>query len=124
MGSIVWSSCQRRPSSRSTYPQSAAAAFVVGLSRSASHWNASVVDVRSTNEPGVLDIDDPGCRMVLIPQTPDQEIRFELASDEGSGTDLTWILTSPVEMDGAAVGHRRFRLNHLLWAELRYSYGQ
>ena len=77
-------------------------------------------------EPSVLDSRKP----VLVvwssiwPQTPDQEIRFELASDGASGTDLTWILTSPVEMDGAAVGHRRFRLNHLLWAELRYSYGQ
>jgi hypothetical protein len=33
------------------------------------------------------------------------------------GTGLTWILTSPVELGASAVGHRRFRFNHLLWAD-------
>ena len=61
----------------------------------------------------------------IWPKTPEQVIRFELASDGFSGTALTWILTSPTQLDDpSAVGHRRYRLNHLLWAELRYSYGQ
>lgn len=60
----------------------------------------------------------------IWPQTPEQLIRFDIASDGSDGTALTWTLTSPTELDAAAVGHRRYRLNRLLWAELRYSYGQ
>jgi uncharacterized protein YndB with AHSA1/START domain len=60
----------------------------------------------------------------LWPSTPDQSIRFDIASDGASGTALTRTLTSPVEVDDAAVGHRRYRLNKLIWADLRYSYGQ
>jgi hypothetical protein len=61
----------------------------------------------------------------IWPQTPDQVIRFELTPDGSGGTALTWILTSPTPLDDpGAVGHRRYRLNHLLWADLRYSYGQ
>lgn len=59
----------------------------------------------------------------IWPKTPDQIIRFDL-SPRGEATALTWTLTSPYEMDASAVGHRRFRLNKLLWADLRYSYGQ
>lgn len=61
----------------------------------------------------------------IWPNTPDQRIRFDLISDGGGGTALTWTLSSPVPVDDPAVlGHRRYRLNHLLWADLRYSYGQ
>jgi len=51
-------------------------------------------------------------------------IRFEVASDGYSGTNLTWTLTSPVALDPSVIGHQRFRLNKLFWADLRYSYGQ
>lgn len=60
----------------------------------------------------------------IWPGTPDQIIRFDVAPGDPDGTSLTWTLTSPVEMDDSAVGHRRYRLNRLIWAELRYSYGQ
>jgi hypothetical protein len=60
----------------------------------------------------------------IWPTTPDQIIRFDIASDGEGGTALTWTLTSPGELDDAAVGHRRYRLNKLIWADLRYSYGQ
>jgi hypothetical protein len=60
----------------------------------------------------------------IWPNTPDQIIRFDIAPDGGDGTALTWTLTSPTELDDAAVGHRRYRLNKLIWADLRYSYGQ
>ena len=60
----------------------------------------------------------------IWPQTPEQLIRFELESDGAEGTALTWTLMSPTELDASAVGHRRYRLNRLIWADLRYSYGQ
>jgi|SoiMethySBSTD1v2_1073268.scaffolds.fasta_scaffold1490230_1 hypothetical protein len=57
-------------------------------------------------------------------RTPEQIIRFDVASDGSEGTALTWTLLSPTERDDSSVGHRRYRLNHLMWADLRYSYGQ
>jgi hypothetical protein len=59
----------------------------------------------------------------IWPKTADQLIRFDL-SPRGEATTLMWTLTSPYEMDSSALGHRRFRLNKLLWEDLRYSYGQ
>jgi hypothetical protein len=60
----------------------------------------------------------------IWPQTPDQLVRFDIAPDGYSGTALTWTLTSPTDLEDPAVGHRRYRLNKLIWADLRYSYGQ
>jgi hypothetical protein len=51
-------------------------------------------------------------------------IRLEVAPDAHAGTTLTWTLTSPCELDPSVIGHQRFRLNKLLSADLRYSYGQ
>jgi len=59
----------------------------------------------------------------IWPETPGQVIRFDIASDASWGTALTWTLTSPPKLDDSAVGHRRYRLNRLIWADLRYSYG-
>jgi hypothetical protein len=60
----------------------------------------------------------------IWPPTPEQVIRFDLEPDGGSGTRLTWTLTSPTPLeDPGALGHRRYRLNRLIWADLRYSYG-
>jgi hypothetical protein len=60
----------------------------------------------------------------LWPDTPEQIIMFELAGGRG-GTLLTWTWLSPTDHDDpATVGHRRYRLNRLIWADLRYSYGQ
>jgi hypothetical protein len=77
-------------------------------------------------EPRVLESVEP--RLVvwssIWPETPEQIIRFDTAPDGQNGTSLTWTLTSPTELDDAAVNHRRYRLNRLIWADLRYSYGQ
>lgn len=57
---------------------------------------------------------------------PDAVIRFDLPRDEGGyGTDLRWTLEvdEPVP-DGALVGHMCKRLNELINANLRYSFGQ
>jgi len=60
----------------------------------------------------------------IWPTTPEQVIRFDLESDGMSGTRLTWTLTSPTPLeDPGALGHRRYRLNRLIRADLRYSYG-
>src|SRR5262249_54372712 len=60
----------------------------------------------------------------IWPKTPAQIIRFDIASDGSEGTRLTWTLTSSTEVDAGALGHRRYRLNRLIWADLRFSYGQ
>jgi len=76
-------------------------------------------------EPKILESVEPTLVVwsSIWPQTPDQVIRFELARNSESGTDLTWVLLAPEELDPSAVGHRRFRINYLLWSDLRYSYG-
>jgi hypothetical protein len=56
---------------------------------------------------------------------PDAVIEFDLPSDGGSGTDLSWTLLVDVPTpDAALLGHMRKRLNVLINAELRYSFGQ
>ena len=43
----------------------------------------------------------------------------------GSETSLTFTLLTPDDPpDQSTTGHLRYRLNHLLFADLRYSYGQ
>jgi hypothetical protein len=62
----------------------------------------------------------------LWPRRPDALIRFSLPPGEGgSGTDLEWVLLvdEPVP-DASLLGHLRHRLNHLVNADLRYSFGQ
>jgi hypothetical protein len=55
---------------------------------------------------------------------PDATIRFDLADSPG-GTDLRWTLDvdEPVP-DPSLVGHMRKRLNELINANLRYTFGQ
>ena len=62
----------------------------------------------------------------LWPQRPDAVIRFDLPADaSGQGTDLTWtlVLDEP-EPHPSLLGHLRKRINELVNAELRYSFGQ
>jgi hypothetical protein len=57
---------------------------------------------------------------------PDAVIRFDLPRDgAGFGTDLQWTLQvdEPVP-DDALLGHMRKRLNELVNANLRYTFGQ
>ncbi|MFC4942085.1 hypothetical protein [Pseudonocardia sp. GCM10023141] len=61
----------------------------------------------------------------LWPSRPDARVRFDLAPDPTGGTALTWTLLvdEPVP-DPSKVGHLRKRINQLINADLRYSYGQ
>ncbi|MCW2633690.1 MAG: hypothetical protein JWQ99_57 [Blastococcus sp.] len=60
----------------------------------------------------------------LWPRRPDDVVRFELRPLSG-GTAVRWTMTTDAEPpDDSATGHLRYRLNHLLWADLRLSYGQ
>ena len=61
----------------------------------------------------------------LWTKRPDAIVEFDLAPETGSGTDLQWTLLvdAPVPAD-ALVGHLRKRLNQLINAELRYTFGQ
>jgi hypothetical protein len=62
----------------------------------------------------------------LWPRRPDARIIFELPPGRaGGGTDLRWTLTvdEPVP-DDSLTGHLRKRINTLIHADLRYTYGQ
>lgn len=54
----------------------------------------------------------------------DAIVQFDLPRDEGSGTDLRWTLLvdEPVP-DEALAAHMRKRLNQLINANLRYTFG-
>lgn len=61
----------------------------------------------------------------LWPVRPDAQVRFDLPPDGGAGTDLCWTLTvEDQDPDPAQLGHWCKRLNVLINAELRYSFGQ
>ncbi|MFO6451706.1 MULTISPECIES: hypothetical protein [unclassified Aeromicrobium] len=61
----------------------------------------------------------------LWPSRPRDEVWLDVA-DAGDGeTLLTFRLLTPDEApDESKLGHLRFRLNHLFFADLRFSYGQ
>jgi hypothetical protein len=55
----------------------------------------------------------------------DARIRFDLASDGAAGTQLRWTLLVQEPMpDPSLLGHLRKRLNELINANLRYTFGQ
>lgn len=54
---------------------------------------------------------------------PEALIRFELGPGSG-GTDLRWTLLVDDLPDDSRLGHYRKRLNELIHANLRYTYGQ
>ena len=56
---------------------------------------------------------------------PDAIVRFDLSPDGGYGTYLRWTLLVDEPMpDAALVGHMRKRLNQLINANLRFTFGQ
>jgi hypothetical protein len=78
-------------------------------------------------EPQVLEAEEPGLVVWSSrwPVRPDDVVRLELSAAVGGGTSLRWTMTTEAEPpDGGFVGYARFRLNHLLWSDLRLSYGQ
>lgn len=56
---------------------------------------------------------------------PDALIQFDLPPGERSGTDLRWTLfVDEPRPDEMLIGHMRKRLNQLINANLRYTFGQ
>jgi hypothetical protein len=78
-------------------------------------------------EPRVLEAARP-YRLVwssLWPSRPDDQVHLELTAVRGEETSLRFTLLTPAEVpDQSKAGHLRRRLNQLLFADLRYSYGQ
>lgn len=61
----------------------------------------------------------------LWPRRPDATVRFDLSATSDGGTDLRWTLyMDEPEPDAGLVGHLRYRLNELINANLRFTYGQ
>lgn len=61
----------------------------------------------------------------LWPKRPDAQVRFDIASDGGAGTQLRWTLLVAEPMpDPSLLGHVRKRLNELINRDLRLSFGQ
>ncbi|QIS05397.1 hypothetical protein F5X71_26535 [Nocardia brasiliensis] len=78
-------------------------------------------------EPVVLAAEEP--RLVvwssLWPSRPDDQVRIELTATTGGATVLRFVLRTPSEVpDPSKLGHLRRRLNTILFADLRFSYGQ
>ena len=77
-------------------------------------------------EPQVLEADKP-IRVVwtsLWPSRPNDRVLLELTLVEGE-TALKFTLLTPDDTpDESKLGHLRHRINQLLLADLRYSYGQ
>jgi hypothetical protein len=60
----------------------------------------------------------------LWPARPDDEIRFDIRPAE-CGSALRWTLSTPGDSpEQAVLGHLRHRLNFLINAQLRFSFGQ
>jgi hypothetical protein len=78
--------------------------------------------------PRLVEADEPGLVVwtSLWTKRPDAIVRFDLPADSsGYGTDLRWTLLVDEPMpDAALVGHMRKRLNQLINANLRYTFGQ
>ena len=57
---------------------------------------------------------------------PDAIVRFDLPPDSnGYGTDLRWtLLVDEPTPDASLVGHMRKRINQLINANLRFTFGQ
>lgn len=76
--------------------------------------------------PQVIRCDEPGLVVwsSIWLRRPDAVIRFELPPG-GGGTDLRWTLSVDEPTPGEALlGHLRKRMNQLINADLRYSFGQ
>ncbi|MTD52932.1 hypothetical protein GKO32_02925 [Amycolatopsis sp. RM579] len=78
-------------------------------------------------DPGVLAAEKPS-QVVwssLWPSRPNDQVRFALTASRDGGTLLRFTLLAADEApDQSKTGHLRRRLNQLLFADLRFSYGQ
>jgi hypothetical protein len=77
--------------------------------------------------PTVLECDEPHLVLwsSLWTKRPDARIRFELPVERaGEGTDLCWTLLVDEPLpDPSTLGHMRKRINELINANLRYTFG-
>lgn len=75
--------------------------------------------------PRVVEAAPPGLVVwsSLWPRQPEALVRFDLAAD-GEGTDLRWTLLVDELPDASRLVHYRKRINTLINANLRYTYGQ
>ncbi|MVU77569.1 hypothetical protein GPX89_09990 [Nocardia sp. ET3-3] len=77
-------------------------------------------------EPKILAAEEPATVVwsSLWPNRPGDQVRFELRAADG-GTLLRFtLLAAGQPPDPSKLGHMRHRMNKLLFADLRYSYGQ
>lgn len=77
--------------------------------------------------PRIVEARPPGLVVwsSLWPSRPDALVRFDIAPDGRGGSDLRWTLLVEEPLpDASKLGHLRRRLNQLINADLRYSYGQ
>jgi hypothetical protein len=78
--------------------------------------------------PRVVEVSDPDLVVwsSLWTKRPDAIVRFDLPRDRsGYGTDLRWTLLVDDPMpDASLVGHMRKRINQLINANLRFTFGQ
>ncbi len=100
-------------------------------------WESLVEPDRPRTRPWLVLLDDEVAPRILSaekprlvvwsslwPRRPDDEVHLDLTA-VGAETSLRFTLLTPDELpDQSTTGHLRHRLNHLLFADLRLSYGQ
>lgn len=59
----------------------------------------------------------------LWPDRPKDRVVIEIASSGGESAVTFTLLAAGDPPDDSKTGHIRRRVNHLLWADLRFSYG-
>lgn len=77
-------------------------------------------------EPRVVELVEPQLVVwsSLWLKRPDARVRFEISPD-GSGCTVRWrLFVEEPEPEAPLLGHLRKRLNQLINADLRYSFGQ
>ena len=75
--------------------------------------------------PQIVDSEEPclvTCSSIWT-KRPDARVRFDIESGD-QGCDLRWTLLDVNDPGPALVGHMCKRLNQIINAELRYSFGQ
>lgn len=79
-------------------------------------------------QPEIVTAEEPGLVVwsSLWARRPDARIHFELPGDRsGYGTDLRWtLLVEEPSPESSLLGHMRRRINELINADLRYTFGQ
>ncbi|GAA3392833.1 hypothetical protein [Cryptosporangium minutisporangium] len=76
--------------------------------------------------PRILEAEEPALVVwsSIWRKLPDARIRFDLSA-HGLETNLRWTLLAPEPLsDEAFVGHLRKRMNRLINADLRFTFGQ